>query len=310
MSLKSLSVLTIVAVLCLATAAVAQDAPKPQPQDKTGEKEKVFRLQRDSESAAKELDFEGEAIKWQPNVDQGTIEVSLSLGSLGLNKTLFEHKQIIYKYTQENTYFGDVTIKGKTAFNPVMRLGVNVSRWFALEGQGGVSFSEYTSSIINRKYQKNEPNAPIISDPPLGEFDAEQRSMLTGQAGINAVVYPFNITHRVITRWQPYVTGGFERFWYAMNSNYSDKTAGSWGGNLGAGLRILADENISVRFEVLFHKNSLQWTPSESFTTLNEGTLKIPLEDWPVNGSRRAVTEYSKQDLVLMNMSIGVQGSF
>ncbi len=310
MSLKSLPVLTIVAVLCLATAAVAQDAPKPQPQGKTGEQEKVFRLQRDSESAAKELDFEAEALKWKPNVDQGTIEVSLSLGSIGLSKTLFEHEQIIYKYTQENTYFGDVSIQGKTAFNPVMRLGVNVSRWFAVEGQGGVSFSEYTSTIVNRKSQKNEPNAPVIPDPPLGEYDAEQRSMFTGQAGVNAVVYPLNISRRIVSRWQPYVTAGVERFWFAMNSNYTDNSASSWGENFGGGLRILADENVSIRLELLFHKNSLQWTPSKDFTSLNEGTLGIPLEEWPTDGSRRPVTEYSTQDLLLMNFSIGVQGTF
>ena len=309
MSLKSLSPLTIVAVLCLATAAVAQDQPQ-KPRDEAGKHEQTFRLQRDSASAAKELNFEEEAIKWQPNVDQGTIEVSLSLGALNLGSTLFEHEQIIYKYTQEYTYFGDVSIKGKTAFNPVLRVGGNISRWFAIEGQGGLSFSEFTSSIENRKYVKNEPNAPVIDNPPLGEYDAERRSMLTGQAGINAVIYPFNVSKRVITRFQPYLTGGVERFWFNMNSNYSSDTASSWGANLGGGLRLLADENISIRLEVLFHRASLQWTPAKNFTTISEGTVVVPMEDWPVNGSRSVVTEYASHDLTMMNFSIGVQGTF
>lgn len=309
MSLKSLFVLTIAVVLCLAATAAAQDEPRePQTRDRSGER--TFRLQRDSATAARELEFDDESLRWKPRVDQGTIEVSLSLGFLNLNSTLLEHKQIVYKYTQENTYFGDVTIKGQTAFNPVLRLGANISRWFALEGQGGLSFSDYTTTIENRKYQKNEPEAPVIADPPLGEFDAEQRSLLTGQAAINAVVYPFNIKSRVTGRVHPFVTGGIERFWYNMNSNYVDETASAWGANFGAGVRLLADENVSVRFEVVFHRNTLEWTPAESFTELNEGTLQIPMEDWPAESLRRPVTEFESHDMNLLNWSIGVQGTF
>ncbi|MFO7609529.1 MAG: hypothetical protein R6X35_10085 [Candidatus Krumholzibacteriia bacterium] len=301
--------LTIAVVLCLTAVAAAQDEPRErQVRDESGEQ--TFRLQRDSATAARELEFDDEAQRWKPRVDQGTIEVSLSLGFLNLNTTLLEHEQIVYKYTQENTYFGDVAIKGQTAFSPVLRLGANISRWFALEGQGGLSFSDYTTSIENRKYQKNEPEAPIISDPPLGEFDAEQRSLLTGQAAINAVVYPFNIRSRVTSRVHPFVTGGIERFWFNMNSNYVDDTASAWGANLGAGIRLLADENVSVRFEVVFHRTTLEWTPAESFTELNDGTLPIPLEDWPAESLRRPVTEFTSHDLNLLNWSIGVQGTF
>lgn len=309
MPLKSWFVLTMAVILCPAAAAEAQDSPREPAGSKT--EEQTFRLQRDSASAVRDLDFDDESLRWKPRVDQGTIEVSLSLGFLNLNTTLLEHEQIVYKYTQENTYFGDVTVKGETAFNPVLRLGVNISRWFALEAQGGVSFCDYTTTIENRKYQKNEPEAPVIADPPLGEFDAEARSLLTGQAGLNAVVYPFNIKTRSSSRFHPYLTGGFEHFWYNMNSNYTGGgTAGSLGANLGAGIRLLADENVSVRFEVLFHRNTLDWTPAEFFTELNEGTLQIPLEDWPNEAARRPVTEFQSHDLNLLNWSIGVQGSF
>ncbi len=309
MSLKSLSFLTVMAVLCLSVAAIAQDQPPATPKEQPAQ-EQVFRLQRDSATAASELEFDDEMQAWKPRVDQGTIEISFALGFLNLNTTLLQADQIIYNYTQEYTYFGDVEITGQTAFNPVMRMGFNWSRWFALEGIGGLSFSDYTSTIENRKRQKNEPNAPIEEDPPLGEYDAEERSLLTGQAGVNAVIYPFNISERVITRFHPYVTFGFEYMWYSMNSNYTSETAGSWGGNLGAGIRLLADENISVRFEVLYHRNDLQWTPAEYFTELNEGTLQIPLEEWPDGGSRQVVTEYDSNPMNLLNWSIGVQGSF
>lgn len=312
MSLKSLSFLTVMAVLCLSVAAVAQDQPPAPPKEQPQQpaQEQVFRLQRDSATAASELEFDDEMQAWKPRIDQGTIEVSFALGFLNLNTTLLQADQIIYNYTQEYTYFGDVEITGESAFNPVLRMGFNWSRWFALEGIGGMSFSDYTSTIENRKRQKNEPNAPIEEDPPLGEYDAEARSLLTGQAGVNAVIYPFNISERVITRFHPYVTLGVEYMWYSMNSNYTGETAGSWGGNLGAGIRLLADENISVRFEVLYHRNDLQWTPAEYFTELNEGTLQIPLEEWPEGGSRQEVTEYDSNPMNLLNWSIGVQGSF
>jgi opacity protein-like surface antigen len=300
MSLKSLSTLTIVAVLCLPVAAIAQEQ----------QEEQTFRLLRDSASAEKELELEEQLPTWTPRIDQGTIEVSVALGFLNLNTTLLKHDQIIYKYTQENSYFGDVTIKGESAFNPMLRLGFNWSRWFALEGVGGLSFSEYTSTIENRKSQKNEPGAPVISDPPLGDYDAEQRSLLTGQAALNAVIYPLNIARRINSRFHPYLTAGVEHFWYNMNSNYTNETATAFGGNVGGGIRVLADENISVRFEVLLHMNKLDWTPATYFTERNEGTVRVPLEAWPDDGVRDRVTDFEANDMILLNWSVGIQGSF
>jgi opacity protein-like surface antigen len=308
MSLKSLSTLMIVALLCLASAAWAQ-TPQDQPEGGNTD-EPEFRLQRDARSAASELDFEDEMLRWRPRVDQGSLEISFALGFMNFGTTLLEHDQIIYKYTQEYTYFGDVKIKGQTAFNPVIRIGGNISRWFALEGIGGMSFSDYSSSIENRKAQKNEAGALPIYNVPLGEFDAEARSLFTGQAGVNAVVYPLNISRRVESRFHPYVTGGIEHLWYSMNSNYTEDTATAWGANIGGGIRLLADENISIRFEVLFRHHSLEWTPAENFTELEEGTLPIPMEYWPEGSPRLLVEEFVAHDMNLLNWSIGVQGTF
>lgn len=306
MSSKFLFTLVIAAV-CLVCAPVLAQTEQP-------EEPETFRLQRDSSTAEAELelaDDETSFHRWVPTIKQGTFEVSFALGFLNLNQTLLQHDQIIYKYTQEDTYFGDVKLVGTSAFNPVLRLGGNISRWFALEGIGGLAFGEYSSEITNRKMQKNEAGAPIIYDPPLGEFDAEQRSLLTGQLSLNAVIYPFNISKERISIWQPYLTGGIGMFWYSMNSNYVDDVASSPDFNFGAGLRILADRNISVRFEVLLHMHELDWNdPPVYFTEQDEGTVLVPLEEWPEGESRRPVTEYATETLSLFNWSIGVQGSF
>ena len=306
MSSKFLLTLVIVAVCLVCVPALAQ-TEEP-------EETETFRLRRDSSTAEAELELgeeEASFHRWVPTIKQGTFEVSISLGFINLNQTLLQHDQIIYKYTQEDTYFGDVELRGASSFNPVLRLGGNISRWFALEGIGGLSFGEYTARITNTKSQKNEAGAPIIYDVPVGEFDAENRSLLTGQASLNAVIYPLNITGERISIWQPYLTGGVGGFWYSMNSNYVDHTASTADVNVGGGLRILADSAISIRLEVLVHIHELDWNaPPQFFTEQNEGTVQVPMEEWPVGGTRQQVTEYDTNMMSLFNWSIGIQGSF
>jgi len=301
MSRKSLSALTLVTILIFCSAASAQE-----------EEEENFSLQRASSSAAAELELTDEMSfqHWEPTIKQGTLEVSFGVGFLNLNTRILQHDQIIYKYTTEDTYFGDVEIKGATAFNPTLRLGGNISRWFALEGVGSVSFSDYEATVENRKSQKNEPGAPVIYDPPLGEYDAEKRSLITGSAGIAAVVYPFNITSERVNRLHPYLTVGVARMWYNMNSNFTSETAATTDLNGGLGLRILADRNISLRLEVIFHAHSLQWTPNEFFTEMEGGTVQVPLEYWPEGSGRHNVTEFESNDITALGWTISAQGSF
>lgn len=306
MSSKSLVVL-IAALVCLVAGPVLAQTAEPEPEQETGDTP-TFRLQRDSSTAAAELELADEESfhRWVPAIKQGTIEFSFALGFLNLNTTLLQHDQIVYKYTQEDTYFGDVEIKGKSAFNPVLRGGINISRWFALEAQGGLSFGDYEATIENRVKQKNEAGAPLIDAGPLGEFDAEKRSLLTGQLGINAVVYPLNIKTERLGRFHPYVTGGVGGFWYSMNSNYVDGPASSFDTNVGLGFRVLGDRNISVRFEALMHFHTLEWDPPVYFTERDENTVQVPLE----NSSREQITKYESNSMALMNWSIGVQGTF
>lgn len=314
MSRKSVTTLIILLMITVSNSLFAQDT-EPQETAPVEEPKTSFHLLRDSSSAASELDFEdAEAEIWEPGIKSGTVEVSFGFGFLDFNKVLWEHDQIIYKYTTDATSWGDVKIKGESAFNPVLRLGYNITSWFALETIGGIAITEYNSIITNRRTRENKPNAPIIDDPPLGEFDAETRSLLTIQASLNAVIYPLAIGGDGSGKLHPFLTGGAGKMWYEMNSNYFDGNSGTTDINVGGGLRLLVDKNISVRFEVIAHFNEVEFTPAPYFTTLDEGTVVVPLNEYPrqEDGSvvEQVVTKYESQTLSLLNWSIGVQGSF
>lgn len=317
MSQKSVSALIILAMITVSTPAFAQDSepqettPAEQPEEPT----QTFQLLRDSSSAMEELDIEDEELEiWEPGLHPGTVEISFGFGFTDYNKILWQHDQIIYKYNTDATYWGDVNIQSESAFNPVLRLGYMITDWFSLEGVGGASFAAYTSTITNRHSRENKPNAPIVDNPPLGEYDAENRSLRTLQASLNAMIYPLNMFGDGKGKLHPFLTGGVGGLWYEMNSNYFKGTSMANDYSLGAGLRLLVDKNISVRFEVLTHIHTIEFTPADYFTTLDEGTLVVPLNEYPQNpdGSvdEKPVTKYEPQSLSLLNWSIGVHGSF
>lgn len=314
MSHKSVTTLIILLMITACTPLLAQETePQDTPAEETTLQE--FKLLRDSSSAMSDLDIEDEEIEvWDPAITGGTIEVSFAFGFLDFNKVLWEHDQIIYKYTTDATYWGDVKIKSESAFNPVLRIGYNLSKWISLEAIGGLAISEYNSTITSRRFRENKPNAPIVDNPALGEYDAEQRSLLTLQASLNAVIYPLSIVGDGKGKLHPFLTGGAGKMWYEMNSNYFDGATGTTDFNFGGGLRILADRNISVRFEVLAHVNEIEFTPAPYFTTRDEGTVVVPLNEYPRNpdGSvnEQLVTKFKPVSLSLLNWSIGVQGSF
>ncbi len=322
MSRKTLSALCLMAFVMSCTAVMAQDpteesetqsAPATSPATSAADG-KTFKLLR-GDAAANDLNLgEEEATAWDPVIRAGDIEISLAVGFLSMNTTLLKHDQIIYKYNTEDTFWGDVELKGESAFAPTLRIGYGLTNWFGLESWYGVGISEYTSSITNTHSRKNEQGAPVVDNPPLGEFDAEARSLITLQAGINAIVYPLAIRGEGMGRLHPYLTGGVGNMWYNMNSNYTKGTASAMDLNFGGGLRLLADKNISIRFEVLLHRNTLEWTPADYFMELNEGTTLVPLNEYPVqpDGSiaESPVTEFESNTMSLLQWSLGVQGSF
>lgn len=317
MSRKTMSALFLMSSIFLAsimasTVVVAQEPVKEPESEVPGQS---FKLLRDGASAAGDLALDDqEKVIWEPGLNKGTVEVSLSVGFMNLNTTLLKHDQIIYKYNTDSTFWGDVELIGESAFAPTLRIGYAITEWFTLEGLAGMSVSQYAATISNTHSRKNEPNAPVIDNPPMGEFDAEARSLITIQAGVNAVVYPMAIGGDASGKWHPYLTGGAGRMWYSMNSNYTNETASSLDLNFGGGVRLLADKNISIRFEVVMHSNELEWTPAEYFMELNEGTTLVPLNEYPQDSEgaidERPVTSFSSHTMNMLQWSLGVQGSF
>ena len=112
MSHKFVFALTILAMILFCAPAGAHD-----PHEK--EAEPTFQLLRDSATDAAELELEEEEqARWEPAITGGSLEVSFFLGFLNLKHTVLAHDQIIYKYTEEATFWGDINMSGETAFNP------------------------------------------------------------------------------------------------------------------------------------------------------------------------------------------------
>lgn len=317
LAFATFSVIALSSAMIMAPNALAQDSEetaKDQAVQEESAAQPTFKLLRDDETAASDLAADEVADAWTPKLEKGTLDVSLSIGFLNLNTTLLQYDQIIYKYTTESTFWGDVELKGQSAFAPTIRIGYNITGWLAVEGWTGMSVSEYTSNVENRRSRKNEPGAPIVENPPLGEFDAEKRSLITLQAGANLTIYPLDIIGDREGRLHPFITGGAGSMWYSANSNYVKDMASAVDVNLGLGLLFLADSNVSVRLEAVAHRNELDWTPADYFMELNEGTTQVPLDEFPElpNGSidQKPVTEFESNIVNALYLSIGLQVSF
>ena len=304
MSFKAVAVFLFLGLVITVAPSLAQDQ----------EPVKTFRLLRATESAETELDLETEKnYSWERAIKGRGLEFSFALGFLDLNTTLLSHDKIIYKYTTEFTYWGDVVLKGQSAFAPVCRLGYGLNKWLAFEGNACLTFSEYTSQISDTRARKNEPGSPVIENVALGEFDAEHRSLITFLGGGNLLLYPLNLFGDGKGLLQPFLTTGYGRMWYDINSQYSAGPVSTNNFNFGGGLRLLGDETISLRFDVLYHLNTVQFDPPKYFQILDQGTTMILLEEHPeIDEVRydRPVESYQSQDLKSLNWSIGLQGTF
>ncbi len=311
--LVAICLVAVGACVLTAPAAVAQtpaaESTPPAPAVKT------FKLLHESPNAARNLGVDdAEAQKWVPGIRKGTLELSMSLGFMGLSNTLLQHEQMIYKYTTEATYWGDVVIKGQSAFNPVMRLGYNVEPWLTVEGFGGMSISKYAATVESRHWRKNEAGAERQDNPALGQYDAEARSLITLQTGVDVVIYPLNFKGDGTGRLHPYVTAQAGRIWYDMNSDFTNGSAGSNDLALGGGLRLLTEKHVSLRIEAAYHLNTIEFTPAQYFMETNEGTTLVPLMEYPnIEGGgfdEHPVTSFEAQDLNYLAWSIGFQGTF
>lgn len=273
-----------------------------------------FNLARTAQDTTQQFDEALEVPVYEPALETGKWELTFSVGFLNLDKTLLGHDQIIYKYTEAATYWGDVALVGESAFNPIVRINYNLQSWFALEGFFGLSTSEYSSQITNRSSRPNEEGAPIDpEEPELTEFDGERRSCITLNVGANALLYPLDFDDGK-GRWHPYIIGGASRFWMNLNSNYTDDPSRSWMLSGGLGIRFVSDDLISVRFEILYNITTLQFTPADYFDTLNEGTVQVPIVEFVENPdgtvTEQKVTEYQSQDLNTPSWALGFVASF
>ncbi|MBK8166572.1 MAG: hypothetical protein IPK64_11550 [bacterium] len=331
MSVKSIlaALCVLVAGSCGATAALA-DAPAASPDDAPAARPtRIFKLLNESATAAEDLEVEEEVEVWQPGIRTGTLDLSLSLGFAHLSGTLLEREQMMYRFTTDATYWGDVLIEAQAAFSPVVRIGYTLKPWLALEGYAGVSFSETKSTVTNRWTRKNSADATAEEFNPfdgsrdpddarkLEEADQltwEMRSLITLNGGLGVLVYPLNIGKDGSGRWHPYVTGQFGVTSYDMNSNFTTGTAGSSDIAFGAGLRMLAERTVSIRIEATLHSNSIEFTPAPNFIESNTGSIRVPLIEYPRDADggydERLVTEFTSQDLSYVAWTVGFQGSF
>lgn len=332
-----MSVKSFLAALCIlvaglggATVARAQGPAAGPEGAPTTRPTRIFKLLHESATAARDLEVDEEVEAWVPGIRAGKVDLSMSLGFMNLSGTLLEHEQMIYRYTTDSTYWGDVSVKAQTAFNPVLRIGYTLKPWLALEGFAGVSFSEYTSTVSNRYVRKNSADATAEPFEPLADGSLEpdeaqdqeeadrraweERSLITLHGGVGVVVYPLNFRNEGSGRWHPYLTGQFGATTYDMNSNYTAGTAGSSDLAFGGGLRLLAERNVSLRVEATLHANSIEFAPSEYFIETNAGSTLVPLMEYPrIEGAgfvERPVRAFGSQDLSYLVWSVGFQGSF
>jgi hypothetical protein len=302
--------LLVLGFCLLAFAAVGAGAQEPPTTEPT------FNLRHTSveEQQAAQIAEEIQQVEYEPIIDERTLEASVTLGLWVLDKTLLQHDNIIYKYTKEDTYYGDVAIQGQSAFNPQLRLNYNLFPWFSLEPVFGFSVSEYTATVGRPRSLSNQAigsgDDALEDVPGIGEYDAENRSIITLSTGLNAIFYPHDYGNFAKGRWHPYVQGGFTRTWLSINSNYTDESASAWDLNGGGGIRLVADKLISVRFEVLYHHMTVDFAPRQWFRELDEGETRIPIFEYIEGTGPRQVTDFAQQTLNTMSWALGFTANF
>jgi len=304
---RTLFVVLMCAVIAVAVPATAQDEDAPTPPsdeptfnlDPTGGRDRL-------ESTALE-----QKPAYEPILPRKKFEASVTLGYWDLANTLIKNDQIIYDYDDEYTYFGDVELKGESAFHPQIRLSYALETWMAVEGFFDLSVSEYFSTISNPNRLSNATEGASLQPvEELGEFDAERRSNITIGSGMNLLFYPRDYGNFGKGRFHPYVIGGVSRVWMTINSDYADEAASQWRLAGGAGFRYIADDLISVRFEMLMNRMTYQFTPRDYFRDVDDGTRLIPVYKYVEGEGAVHVQEYESYTLNSLSWALGFIANF
>jgi hypothetical protein len=271
--------------------------------------ERVFNLVVGERADAEVVQEVEQVERYVPAIEAGRWDLTLTLGNLGMNKTLLQFDRLIYKATEEHYYYGDIELVSQPAFNPMLRLGYNLTSWFALETQFGVTFSDYEGSITN-PFLVNPFGGTPESVPELGKFDPERRSSLIFVGNLNGVWYPLNMDGDGRGRVHPYVTGGIGQALYNLDSNYIDDPATSLNLNGGIGVRLIADKLIAARVEVLYQHHTIEFEPAEWFDVRDAETVRIPVYRFDPFGNYRPVEQYRKNTLGGLTWQVGFTVSF
>ncbi len=308
MAKQSTAVLCSLVILLAAGLAVAQDQDGQQP-DRLSD-EKTFNLivgEEEEEEAAEEEDAAEEA--YEPAIVAGEWSTGLTLGYFGLDKTFLQQDRLIYKATDESFFYGDITLNGSSAFNPILRLTYNLTTWLSLEAQGGLTFSDYEASMANPFEVDPEGGTP---SPVLevGEFDLERRSALVAITNLNGLWYPLNMDGDGRGRIHPFVTGGVGLALYNLDSNYVDQTASAVNVNLGGGVRVIVDDVISLRAEILYQVHDVEFEPAQLFDEREEGTVQVPVYLFDDAGEYEEAESFASETLGGLTWQIGAQIAF
>lgn len=298
-------------LLCL----TAMSAAAALAQDTNDENETSFNLLHTSVVEQEAIRVEEENVpSYEPIIPERNMEITLTLGFWQIDQQLFAHDNIIYKYTDKNTFFGNVSINGRPAFHPQLRLNYNLMPWFSIEPVLGFSVSEYEAqvtdplSLSNQAFGEDD-NIPVPLDE-IGEFDAENRSCITLSTGMNAVFYPRDYGNFGKGRWHPYIQGGMHHTWMSLNSDYTDSPATMWDVAGGLGLRFIADDLISIRLEFMYHHMTVDFEPDDSFTERNEGTTNVPITQWLDGEGQVEVNDFDSNTLNSFSWAIGFTANF
>ncbi len=304
MAKQSTAVLCSLVILLAAGVAVAQDQGAQQP-DRLSD-EKTFNLVVGEDAEEEEEVVEEEVAERKPGVYAGEWHTALTLGYFGLDKTFLQHQRLIYRATDESFFYGDIELNGTSAFNPMLRLGYNLTTWFALETQLGLTFSDYEASLTDPFAVDPEGGTPtpVVE---VGEFDLERRSALVAVTNLNGVWYPLNMDGDGEGRVHPFVTGGVGMALYNLDSNYVDETASAVNVNFGGGIRVIADDVISLRAEVLYQVHSIEFTPAGFFDERDDGTVQIPVFEFSESGEYRRAESFASETLGGLTWQLGFQ---
>ena len=293
-------------VVCLLAGSVVAQSGQDEPQVEQGEDFNLIVGGQIDDGITEEL---VETVKYIPAIEKGAWSLSMTLGYFNMNKTLMAHPNLIYKATDEALSYADVSLENQAAFNPILRIGYNLTTWLALELQGGITFAQYEAKLVNPRWVSPEGGTPApVTD--IGEFDAEVRSSTIIIGNVNAVVYPLNLNGDGTGRWHPYVTGGAGMATYSLDSDYIDDPASGLNINGGLGLKLIADDLISLRMEVLYQFHTIQFEPAEHFDSQDSGTKIIPIYEFDDSGRFSEVQGYGSQDLGGLVWQIGFSIAF